>query len=263
MRKFGTGDLRLSRLARAKKIDLRITAIGLAVVLCLGAQAQEQAPALTAQDIQAASWGLQNYLDPELDMRKITMRDMTRILPDGSRGYVYMPDYEVGTTPYTGDPHKDSIIRLHEDVCAAASIVIAEAGSASSYLIHEDQGIVTARGFRIGKVISGDLNPGASITVVEFGGIVRDGSETLEVAIAGMKPFHDGDDYLLFLEKISNHPSSAYFDFNFSHPQVIHERIYAQRRAGDDIIDPAYGIGESVEEFQSNIERATSLGSCH
>jgi hypothetical protein len=84
-------------LARAKKIDLRITAIGLAVVLCLGAQAQEQAPALTAQDIQAASWGLQNYLDPELDMRKITMRDMTRILPDGSRGYVYMPDYEVGT----------------------------------------------------------------------------------------------------------------------------------------------------------------------
>jgi hypothetical protein len=248
------------------KIDLKMPAIVLAAVLCFGLQAQEQSPTLTAQDIQAASWGFQNYFDPELYLRKLTLRD-ARILPDGNRGYVYRPDYEVGTTPYTGDPHKDSFIRLREDVCSSVAIVIAQAGSGSTYLMGEDegvkdQGIVTARTFRVGQVSYGALSPGASITVTELGGIVRDGSETLEVAIAGMKPFDKGNDYLLFLEKMPNHPSTSYFNFNFSHPQVIHDRIYAARRAGDEIIDPPYGVGETVEKFQSNVEKAISAGKC-
>jgi hypothetical protein len=250
------------------KIDLKIPAIVLAAVLCLGLGlwAQEEAPALTGQDIEAASWAFQNYYDVLLYQRKLALRDAP-ILPDGNRGYVYSPDFEVGTMPLVGDSHKNSFIRLRDDVCSSVAIVIAQAGSASTYLMGEgegvkDQGIITAGTFRVNQVFYGALTPGASITVIEFGGIVHDGSETLEVAIAGMKPFKKRGDYLMFLEKIPNYPSTAYFNFNFSHPQVLNNRIYAGRRAGDDIIEPPYGVGETVEEFQGNLERAISAGNC-
>jgi hypothetical protein len=248
------------------KIHFTIPTIALGALLCLGLQAQRQAATLTTQDIQAASWDFENYYDTGLYLRKLTLRDAP-ILPDGNRGYVYSPDYEVGTVAYTGDPHKDSLIRLREDMCSSVAIVIAQAGSASTYLMGEeegvkDQGVITARTFRVSRAFYGGLSLGASVTVVEFGGVVRDGTETLEVAIAGMEPFNKGKDYLVFLEKVPNHPSAAYFNFNFSHPQIIDGRIYAGRRAGDDIIDPPYGVGETVEAFQSNVERAISAGKC-
>jgi hypothetical protein len=126
----------------------------------------------------------------------------------------------------------------------------------------KDQGIITAHTFLVSQVFYGALSAGASITVIEFGGIVHNGPETLEVAISGMKPFSEGNDYLLFLAKVPDHPSTAYFNFNFSHPQLLSNRIYAGPRPGDDIINPPYGIGETVEEFRSNVERATLLGKC-
>ncbi len=237
----------------------RIPIIALMGMFCLGVglQAQEHAPVLTAQDLQAANWDLQSYYNPGLYLRKLTLRD-ARILPDGNRGYVYSPDFEVGTMPLTGDPHNNSFVRLRDDVCSSVAIVIAQAGSASTYPMGEeegvkDQGIITARTFHVNHVFYGALTPGAPITVIEFGGTVHDGSETLEVPIEGMKPFKKGSDYLVFLDKVANHPSTAYFNFNFSHPQVINGRIYAGRRAGDDIIDPPYGVGETVEKFKANL----------
>jgi hypothetical protein len=248
------------------KVDLKIPAIALLALLCVGLQAQEQVPILTPQDIQAASWEFQNYYNPGLYLLKLTLHD-AEILPDGNRGYVYSPDFEVGTTPYTGDSHKDSFIRLREDVCSSEAIVIAKAGPASTYLMGEDegvkdQGIITAHTFMVSQVFYGSLSPGSSIAVIEFGGIVRNGSETLEVAIFGMKPFSKGKDYLLFLAKVPGHPSTAYFHFNPSHSQLVGNRIYAGERAGDNIIDPPYGTGESVEKFQSNLEKAFSAGKC-
>ena len=70
----------------------------------------------------------------------------------------------------------------------------------------------------------GALSTGASITVIEFGGIVRNGPETLEVAQDGG---NSRKDYLLFLAKVPDQSSTAYFNFNFSHPQLVGNRIYA------------------------------------
>jgi hypothetical protein len=251
----------ISRSGRHMKVDLTPPTIMLTVLLCFGLHAQQQAPALSLQDIWVASSEFQNYISPELELRNETLHD-ARTLPDGSRGYFYTPSSEIGTIPYTGDPHKDSLIRLNQEVCMATAIVIAKAGSASSYLIHRNQGIITARSFHIVQVLSGDLKPDGSVAVVQFGGMVRDGSETLEVRIEGAQPIVKEKDYLLFLKKARDYPSSAYLSFNFSPPRVISGHIYSTWRGGDEIIDSPYGVGDTVEKFKSNVDKATSLYKC-
>jgi len=243
------------------KVDLTRQTIVLTVLLCLRLHAQQQAPTLLLQDIQAASEEFENDISPELDVRNETLHE-ARTLPDGSRGYSYTPGFEIGATPNTGDPHNDFLLRLNQEVCMAKAIVIAKAGPASSYLIHGDQGIVTARSYRVIQVLSGDLKPDDSVTVVQFGGIVHYGSETLEVRIEGAQPILEAKAYLLFLEKAGDHPSSAYLSFNFFPPRVINGHIYSSRRGGDGIIDSPYGVGDTVEKFKSSMDKATSLSKC-
>jgi len=254
-------SVRIQFKGRYMKVDLTPQTIVLTVLLCIPLHAQQQAPTLFLQDLRAASQEFENYISPELDVRNETLHE-ARTLPDGSRGYSYIPSLEIGAAPNTGDPHRDFLIRLNQEMCTAKTIVIAKAGPASSYLIHRDQGIITARSYRVLHILSGELKPGDSVTVVQFGGIVHDGSETLQVRIEGAQPTSEGKDYLLFLEKADDHPSSAYLSSNLSPPRVINGHIYSSWKGGDDIIDSPYGAGDTVEKFKSSMDKATSLYKC-
>src|SRR5580704_2944126 len=108
-------------MSRNMKVQPNIAIIAVAALFCLGVGAQQQGPVLTSQDIEAASWDFQNYIDADLVVHDLAMSSLVnrKALPDGNRGYSYSPDYEVGTTPYTDDPHRDSLLRLREDVCSS------------------------------------------------------------------------------------------------------------------------------------------------
>ena len=220
------------------------------------------APSLTTGDLSAASYIFTNYIDAKSDILHQTLHQAP-ILPDGSHGYVYMPDFEVGATPYTGDSAKDAFVRLNQEACENRDIVVAMAGPAAGDLIHGDQGIVTARSFLVKQVIAGNLQPGQSVTTVFFGGIVHSGPETLSVEVKASRPPVQGKTYLLFLLKYPNYPSTAYFDLDDSPDIVKKNRLYRSRHAGDDIMDSPHGTGESLTKFKSNLAKALALHKCN
>ncbi len=246
------------------------------VVLPLALHPQQPGPVLTQQDIQAAGYAFQNYISPTLLIFKKTLHDDVLTLPlpsgtsrsrhlhlpDGNRGYTYIPDFTVGTEPYTGDPHHDSLVRLASEACTATAIVTARAGAASSYLVHDDQGIVTARTYHVTRVLSGTLTVGSDITVIGYGGTVRDDAGLLEVDVKGARPDLPGKQYLLFLDKQGGHPSGAYLTYDFWHDLVLSNRLFGSRRPGDEIIPAPHGVGESIPQFQNNITKAKSVRPC-
>jgi hypothetical protein len=226
----------------------------LATLVCLSPSimAQRQAPTLSPQDLKAADFEFTNYISARLLVLHENLIDTPEFIASGVRGYEYIPEFRVGTTPFTGDKEQDSMVLLGRNACHAEVVVARVAAPGISYFISGKRGIATAYRLNIEKVLQGIVSAGSIVTVLYFGGTIQENGLTYRVSVKGAKQFEDGEEYLFFLYKNGDYPSKSFFGFD-SAVRVKKNIIIPTPQPSDDIISNPMHTGETVEAFAARL----------
>lgn len=225
-------------------------------IACEVAVCQQGVPTLSSQDLKAASYEYQNYISARLVQRHETLANSAPYFADGSRGYEVAPSFEIGTLPVKGERVQDSAVLLGAEACRAQAVVIGQLQSSTVYPISGDRGLVTAYAFWVVDSLQGNVTAGSTVTAVEFGGELQNGTTLERVAIRNVVPFKAGQQYLLFLNKASGYTSAAFFLGSYDRVRFNNRELVASGRPSDEIITNPVSSGETLASFRSKLSAA-------
>jgi hypothetical protein len=226
--------------------------LAMAYLPALTAQTAQTPVTLTPQDMISTQW---RFTHSFLSTNQ-TLYDAPVAFPDGARGYQSWGSLESLSNPFSspGDAPASPTVPIWQ-YCDAASIVIAHETASSTMLSLDKRGIFTATRFTIEQVVKNDIvrndkhRPGDELTLVEFGGTVRDENGTLLRVDNGPSLFHPDRSYLLVLEKQPPaHPSTAWLSFA-APVQVVNGNVVSNRRSADGAVPDSATPAQSFDAY--------------